>query len=329
MANSQTETLPGKSAWQGKLLHLIGNREVFLIIFIVLFGALATLLTPFFFNLDNFRQVLIAIALDATVAVGMTIVLVGGGIDLSVGSIIGLSSAVIGLAFQSGLGIPLAVLSAVAVGVLVGALNGTLIAYIKINPIITTLAMMGIARSVTYIVSGGYAFSSIPPAFIAFASGNLLSIPNSAIVAILCVAVFHYLLKRSAMLRKYYYIGGNEAAAYKAGLRVNRYKLMSFVIAGIFSSFAAILLVSRLGSTFPHSGLGTELRVISACIIGGCSMNGGKGTVLGSFLGVLLLGMIGNILLLLNVSVYWQGIVTGMILILAVASDALLGRTRK
>jgi ribose transport system permease protein len=116
---------------------------------------------------------------------------------------------------------------------------------------------------------------------------------------------------------------------YLAGLRVSLHKFMSYIIVAVFSSLAAMLLVSRLGSTFPHSGLGTELRVISACIIGGCSISGGKGTVLGSLLGVLLMGLINNILVLTNVSVYWQGIVTGIILILAVASDAVLNRTRK
>jgi ribose transport system permease protein len=299
------------------------------VLFIIVFGAVASLLTPYFLNVQNFRQILIAIALDGAVAIGMTIVLVGGGIDLSVGSVIGLSSAVMGLAFKNGLGIPLAILFAVVVGVVVGLINGTLITYVKINSIIATLALMGIARSATYILSGGYAFSSIPSNFIAFAAGSLFGIPNIAVVTLVCVLVFHFLLQRSVIFRKYYYIGGNEAAAFKAGLRVNPYKLMSYVIVAVFSSLAGILLVSRLGSTFPNSGLGAELRVITACVIGGASLNGGKGTVFGAFLGVLLLGLISNVLVLLNVSVYWQGIVTGVILVLAVASDALIDRTRR
>jgi len=329
MATMQNAVPTAKTDWRGIILRIIGNREIFLVIFIIIFGFIASRFTPYFLNIDNFRQILIAIALDGTVAVGMTIVLVGGGIDLSVGSIIGLSSAIIGLSFKSGLGILPALVLAVAVGVLVGVINGILISYVKINPIITTLAFMGIARSATYIVSGGYAFSSIPANFVAFAAGSVLNIPNTAIVALVCVIVFHFLLKRSVILRKYFYIGGNEAAAFKAGIRVNIYKFMSYVIVAAFSALAAILLVSRLGSTFPHSGLGTELRVISACIIGGCSMSGGKGTVLGAFLGVLLLGLISNILVLLNVSVYWQGIATGIILVLAVASDALIADARK
>ncbi len=320
-------TAPAKN-WKTTALDLAGNRELFLVVFIVLFSIATSIATPFFLNIDNFKQILIAIALDGTVAVGMTIVLVGGGIDLSVGSIIGFSSAIIGLCFARGLSIPATLLFALAGGVLVGMLNGSMIAYVRINPIITTLAMMGIARSATYILSGGYALSTIPDRFTAFAAGNVLGIPNTAVVALICVIVFHFLLLRSVVLRKYFYLGGNEAAAFKAGLRVNRFKFFSYVISAVFAALAAILLVSRLGSTFPHSGLGTELRVISACIIGGCSISGGKGTVLGSFLGVLLLGLIGNILVLLNVSVYWQGIATGLILLLAVASDAIINRSR-
>jgi ribose transport system permease protein len=234
-----------------------------------------------------------------------------------------------GLSFGNHVGIPVTLLFAVAAGVAVGALNGVLISYLKINPIITTLAMMGIARSATYIVSGGYALSTIPGSFTAFAAGNVLGVPNTAVVTIACALVFHFLLMRSAVLRKYFYLGGNAAAAFKAGLRVNLYTFMSYIIVAAFSALAAILLVSRMGSTFPHSGLGTELRVISACIIGGCSISGGKGTVIGSLLGVFLMGLINNVLVLLNISVYWQGIVTGVILILAVASDAVLSRARR
>jgi ribose transport system permease protein len=309
--------------------RIVSQRELFLLIFIFLFGIYASFATPYFLDVNNFKQILIAIALDGIVAVGMTIVLVGGGIDLSVGSVIGFAGALIGLAFGLGLSIPVAITLAMLGGVMVGAVNGGLISYLRINPIITTLAMMGIARSATYIVSGGYAFSTIPDAFKAFAAGNVFGIPNTAIVTIALVLIFNFLLKNSAALRKYFYIGGNESAAYKAGIRVDNLKFFSYVLAAAFAALAGILLVSRLGSTFPHSGLGTELRVISACIIGGASINGGKGTIIGAFLGVLLLGLINNILVLTNVSVYWQGIVSGTILILAVATDVLVNRTSK
>jgi len=311
-----------------ELVRVLKQREILLLLFILIFSIAASIASPYFLKLENFKQVFIAIALDSVVVVGMTIVLVGGGIDLSVGSIIGFCAALIGMSFQNGNATLPTVLFALLSGILIGAVNGGLIAYVNINPLIMTLAMMGIARSGSYIISGGYAFSSIPDAFTGFAAGNVLGIPNLVVVALVCVVVFGFLLAKNVILRNYYFIGGNEPAAYRAGIGVNRYKFMSYVICGIFSALAAILLVSRMGSTFPHSGLGTEIRVISACIIGGCSISGGKGTIFGSFLGVLLLGLISNILVLLGVSVYWQGIASGTILVLAVISDALLNRRK-
>ncbi len=307
-----------------RIRRLVTQREFLLTIFIVIFGVIATFATPYFLDFDNFRQVLIAISLDVIVAVGMTIVLIGGGIDLSVGSIVGLSAVIAGLAFGNEFSVPATIFFGLAVGALVGSINGALISYVKINPLITTLAMLGIARSATFILSGGYPLSSIPESFKAFAAGDVLSIPKIGIVALTCVIVFGLLLANNVFLRKYYFLGGNEAAAFRSGISVNWIKFLSYVICALFAAAAGLLLVSRMGSTFPHSGQGTELRVISACIIGGASINGGKGTIIGSFLGVLLLGLINNILVLTGVSVYWQGIVSGTILILAVASDALV-----
>lgn len=308
--------------------QIIFQREVLLAIFIVVFGLIASFATPYFFQFANFQQVFIAIALDMIVAVGMTIVLVSGGIDLSVGSVIGLCAAILGLAFGVGMSIPLVVMLAIAGGIVIGVINGVLIAWVKINPIITTLGTMTIARSGCYILTAGYPLSSIPPKFKAFSAGNFLGIPNNAVVALLCVIVADLALRNNVSLRKFFFLGGNEAAAFRAGIRVTWYKLLAYVISAVAAALAGILLVARLGSAFPHSGLGTELRVISACIIGGCSISGGRGTVIGSFLGVLLLGLISNVLVLSNVSVYWQGVITGIILILAVASDAILNKEK-
>jgi ribose transport system permease protein len=307
-----------------RMRRFVSQREFLLAIFILTFGVVATFATPYFLDIDNFRQILIAISLDVIVAVGMTIVLIGGGIDLSVGSIVGLSAVVAGLAFGNDLSIPVAVFLALAAGVLVGSLNGVLISYVKINPLITTLGMMGIARSATFVLSGGYPLSVIPEAFKAFAAGDLFGTPKIGIVAIVLIVISAVLLANNVFLRKYYFLGGNEAAAFRAGINVKLIKYISYAVCGAIAAVAGLLLVSRLGSTFPHSGQGTELRVISACIIGGCSISGGRGTIIGSFLGVLLLGLINNILVLTGVSVYWQGIVGGTILILAVASDSIV-----
>ena len=315
-----------------KISSLIGRlmvkRELMLALFIVLFGVIASFMSPYFLNLDNFKQVFIAIALDSIVAVGLTVILVSGGIDLSVGSTIGFAAALIGMLFQKGYPILPTIIFALLAGILVGLINGVLIAFVNINPLIMTLAMMGIARSGSYVISGGYAFSSIPDSYTAFAAGDVYGVPTLVIVALACVIVFGLLFSNNVTLRKYYFIGGNEAAAYRAGIRVEWYKFAGYLACGIFAALAGILLVSRMGSTFPSSGSGTEIRVVSACIIGGCSLNGGRGTIFGAFLGMLLLGLISNILVLVGVSVYWQGIASGTILILAVLQDALLNRRK-
>lgn len=308
--------------------RLLAKRELMLALFIILFGVVASIASPYFFNLENFKQVFLAISLDTIVAVGLTIILVSGGIDLSVGSTIGFAAALIGMLFQQGFPILPTVIFALLAGVLVGLINGVLIAFVNVNPLIMTLAMMGIARSGSYVISGGYAFSSIPESFTAFAAADVFGVPTLVIVALICVVVVGLLFSNNVVLRKYYFIGGNEAAAYRAGIRVEWYKFSCYLACGVFAALAGILLVSRMGSTFPSSGSGTEIRVVSACIIGGCSLNGGRGTIFGAFLGMLLLGLISNILVLMGVSVYWQGVASGTILILAVLSDALSNRRK-
>jgi len=308
--------------------RILMKRELMLTFFIILFGAFASIASPYFFQVQNFKQVFLAIALDSIVAVGLTIVLVSGGIDLSVGSTIGFSAALIGMLFQNGFSIFPTIIFALLAGALVGLINGVLIAFVNVNPLIMTLAMMGIARSGSYVISGGYAFSSIPKSYTAFAAGDVFGVPTLVIVALICVVVGGLLFSNNVTLRKYFFIGGNEAAAYRAGIPVGWYKFASYLVCGILAGLAGVLLVSRMGSTFPSSGSGTEIRVISACIIGGCSLNGGRGTIFGAFLGMILLGLISNILVLLGVSVYWQGVASGTILILAVLSDAISTRRK-
>jgi ribose transport system permease protein len=310
------------------ILRFLKQRETMLFIFVVLFVIIASFLSEYFLTLYNFEQILIGIALDAIVGIGMTILLVGGGIDLSVGSIIGFSAAIVGQSFLVGNSIPITILYAILGGLFIGAINGSLIAFVNINPIIATLAMMQIARSGAFIISQGFAFSAIPEEFLAISGGDIFGIPNLVIISIVCAIIFAYLLANNITLRKYFYIGGNEAGAFRAGINIERFKFFGYVITGFFASIAAILLVSRMGSTFPHSGTLTEFRVLSGALIGGASLGGGKGSIIGTFLGLLLLGLVNNILVLAGISVYWQGIAVGVILVLAVASDALMTRRK-
>ncbi|MDR1613385.1 MAG: ABC transporter permease [Planctomycetota bacterium] len=327
MSTDQADQAFAPKRKRSLLQTFLFKRELFLVVIILAFGGFASLLTPYFLDMYNFKQVLIATVVDGIVAIGMTMVLVSGGLDLSVGSIIGLSGIGIGLTFSHGQGVPAAMAAALACGLLVGGVNGLLIAVFRINPIIATLGMMGIARSATFILSGGYALA-IPNSFSALAEMEILGVPSIVIFTLVLVAAMDQLLKRQYHLVQFFYVGGNEEASFKSGIPVRGVKFASYILCGVFSAIAAILLISRMGSTFPHSGTGTEMRVVSACIIGGCSISGGKGTIIGSYLGVLLLALISNILVLLNVSINWQGVVSGAVLILAVLSDVFVNRKR-
>jgi len=308
------------------LQRLAHSREVVLLITLGVIALAASILSPYFFNAMNFTNILIAVSLDTVIIVGMTMVLVGGGIDLSVGSTLGFCATILARPFGAGIGSPVAIVIALVCGIAIGVINGLLIAYVGIDPLITTLGTMTIWRSATYITAGGNPLSDIPVSFKAFAQGNLLGIPNLFVIGLISIVVFDILLKSNTFFRKYYFVGGSEKSAFRAGIKVKWLKFLSYVITAVCSAVAAVLLVSRMGSAFPHSGLGTEMRVISACVIGGCSVVGGKGTILGSFLGVVLLALINNILVLIGIKAEWQGVVSGMILILAVLSDAIMLR---
>jgi ribose transport system permease protein len=290
--------------------------------FIVLACLVATSLSPYFFSIANLKNVLISCAVELIVAIGLTLVLVSGGIDLSVGSVVGMSSIVMALMFDNGWGIPMATAGALAMGLATGMANGVLISYAGLNPLITTLGTMTIGRSVVFILSGGYAFSAIPPRLkAAFNSEAILGIPNLVWFSMILFIVFDVLMRNNVWFRKFQFLGGNEVAAVRAGIETRRLKLLGYVICSLLASVAAITTVARMGSAFPNTGSGLELRVITAVIVGGCSIYGGRGTVVGAALGVIFLNLINNILVILSISVYWQGVAAGCVLILAILSD--------
>jgi ribose transport system permease protein len=310
--------------------RLLLSREVMITIMIVLVGIAATMLSPYFLTTANMKNIVIGMSIEMVVAIGLTIVLLSGGIDLSVGSVVALSAVVIALAFNSGASIPVAILAGMLAGVIVGVVNGVLIAYVGLNPLITTLGTMTIFRSAVYILSGGYAMSSIPGGFKNLANGAFLfGVPNLVVLVVVLVAIFHLLLWQNVWFRKFAFLGGSEMAALRAGIDVKRLKLAGYVICSLLAALGGVVVVARLGSAFPNTATGMELRVITAVIVGGCSIYGGRGTVLGSALGVLFLAMVNNILVLNAVSVYWQGVASGCVLILAVLSDAIINRGKR
>jgi ribose transport system permease protein len=309
---------------------LVHNREVTVVILIVVACIIAASLSPYFFSLANLKNVLISCAVEVILATGLTLVLVSGGIDLSVGSVVGMSAIVMALLFDAGWSVPIAAFGALGVGLLAGIANGVLISYAGLNPLVTTLGTMTIGRSVVFILSGGYAFSAIPPAFKdAFNVEAMFGMPNLVWFSIFLFVVFDILMRNNVWFRKFQFLGGSEVAAIRAGLATRRLKLQAYVICSLLASVAAITTVARMGSAFPNTGTGLELKVITAVIVGGCSIYGGRGTVLGSALGVLFLNLISNVLVIMSFSVYWQGVAAGSVLILATLSDVAVQRAKR
>lgn len=300
---------------------LLQARELRLFAVVIVAAFLIHVRTGIFFTEMNINAVGIGLATDAIIAVAMTIVLVGGGFDLSVGSMLAFGGIIVALLLNRDYPIIPAIVLTLAVGAGVGLINGLLIAFVKVNPLITTLGMMTILSSATLVVSGGYPQTGLPDDFLVLGQGYQLGIPISIWIAAILVIVGDFLLRRARWLRLVYYVGNNKEAAALTGIKVRRVQIFTYMLVAAAAAFAGIISTSRLSSAFPLAGKGTELRVIAACVIGGCSLSGGEGSVFGAFLGVVLMALINNALVLLNVSVYWQGIVSGLVLLGAVIFD--------
>jgi ribose transport system permease protein len=309
---------------------LLQDRIYSLALMIVLIGAGAAVVFPQTFpTFGNLSQILLNMSIDTIVAVGMMLLLISGVFDLSVGSVVAFSGGMAAMAMITlGWPVPIALVLGLLSAGLVGFINGYLIAYQGINPMIQTLAMMGIVRGGTLLL-GGSGIQNLPYWFNAISQSKLLGVQMPVWYMILTVSVFAFLANRSVFFRRYYYIGGNERAADLSGIRVRRMKLWGFILTSLLAGLAGLLLTSRLGTALPTAGRGLELRVITAVILGGASLSGGQGKIAGALLGALFMGLVSNVMILARVSGYWQEIILGLILIAAVWSDlALQKRTR-
>lgn len=307
-----------------------GFRETSLIIIILLVSGVLTILSPQFLTSSNLASTGIALVADGIIAIGMTVALVLGAFDLSVGSIMGLASVVAGSLYLAGVEIWFACLAAIIVGIICGVINGLFVGKVGLNPFITTLAMMGIARGTAYIFTQGSPLSigGIPESFRFIGTGSIAGVPFMIILLIIGTIVFDYLMRKSEAFRKVFYIGSNEKAAVLSGINVTKIKMGVFILTALLASIAGIITLARFSVASPTTGDSAELRAIAAAVIGGTSLKGGEGSIFGAVLGVLLLAVINNGLVLLNVSVYWQQFVTFMILLVAVTMDH-IGQKRK
>ena len=281
--------------------------------------------TPLFLTPNNIVNVLLQVTINAIVALGMTVVILTGGIDLSVGSVIGFAGATMAsLMGNNGWGLIPTMLVGLAIGVVVGIINGISIAKFKIQPMIATLATMQIFRGCTYLVCQGRTISGFTAAFKflgTYRIGGFL--PVQIIFMILLYVIMYFVLKYRKVGRFIYSIGGNEEATRLSGVNVVRYKVTAYAISGLMSSIAAIVLCGKLGSATANAGMSYEMDAVASSVIGGVSLLGGFGSVWGTLMGAAVIGIIQNGMNLLNISTYLQQVVTGCVVFIAVFFDAL------
>ncbi len=304
------------------LRSILAFRESILILVILAFAVVMTFASPVFLTWPNLEAILLGLTVEGTVAVGMAMLFVAGGLDLSVGSTLAFSGVVAGLALKAGVPAALAIVLALLAALAVGLANGLLIAKLKINAFIITLGLMITVRGLLLVMAHGQAVLNLPESFTVIGQGRLAGIQYPIYVMLVLVVVGDLLLRNTRFFRQSYYVGGSERAARLSGVNVDAVKIFSYCLIAVLAGISGLMITARFGSASLTVGTGLELRVITATIIGGASLSGGEGTVLGAFLGALFLGVLANVLNLLGVDVYWQNLVTGLMLILAVVFDA-------
>lgn len=323
---SETEPVQGPGTsnqtleWLKRLLRA---RETGIALVVIAMITFLSLRTDTFFTASNLAVVARQISLSAIIAMGMTLVILTGGIDLSVGSVVAITSVIVGLVMvRMNMPIWVAIIAGITVGVVVGLLNGIMIVRTKVPPFIITLGMMGLARGAALVITKGSSISGFPPSYLDIGQGFIFNlIPIPVVIAVVLAIIVHIILSRTAFGRRIYLLGSNEEAALLSGININSMKVAIFTICSALAAVEAVIETSRMATGQPASGSGYELTAIGAVIIGGASMLGGEGTILGTMLGAILLGLITNGLILMGISSYWQQVFSGTIIILAVALD--------
>jgi len=301
-----------------------GWIQTYMLIFIVIgLVVVMAVVSPNFLTTTNLLNVVRQIAINGILAIGMTVVCLTGGIDLSVGSIVAFSGIVTaGLLRDSGLPMIAVVLIAIIVGALMGLYNGYFVAYWNAAPFVVTLSMMTIGRGMTYVYCDGRPISNLPTNFLAIGKGSIAGIPVPTIILIAVFLLASVMLTKLKFGRYIYAVGGNDNAAMVSGINVKRIKMMVYVLSGTACGIAAIILTARVSAGLPTAGSGYELDAIAATVIGGTSLSGGRGRLWGTIVGAILLGIVNNGLDLLNVSSFYQQIVKGLIILGAILIDS-------
>ncbi|MEP6502457.1 MAG: ABC transporter permease [Betaproteobacteria bacterium] len=337
-ASLPTPTRPGALAWlQATLWHPAARQKLLAFASLVALLVFFSLASPNFLQVDNFVSILQATAVNGVLAIASTFVIVSSGIDLSVGTLMTFCAVMAGVVLTYfGLPLPLGILAAIASGALCGFVSGALIAKLKIPPFIATLGMMMLLKGLSLVISGTKPiYFNDTPGFSAISQDSLigdllpaLPIPNGVLILFLLAIAASVVLERTALGRYTYALGSNEEAIRLSGVNVDFWKIVVYALGGGICGIAGLLIASRLNSAQPALGQGYELDAIAAVVIGGTSLGGGSGTILGTIIGAFIMSVLTNGLRILSVAQEWQTVVTGVIIILAVWADILRRRGR-
>ena len=305
-------------------------RELALLVLVVVMTVVFSILYPVsFFSADNFRAILRNLAVDGILATGMMLMMICGAFDLSVGSMMSMTGVIAGWLMKAqGWPVPAAIVAALGVAALGGFVNGALVARLRVNALIATLATMGIFQGVAILI-GGPGITALPRGFARLGQSEWLGIQAPAWLMLALAGAMGYALRHTRPFRHYYYIGSNRKAALLSGIAVGQMQVLAFTLMGLIAGLAGIAFAARVGTAVSTAGAGAELKAITAVILGGASLAGGRGSIAGALIGVAFMAIVNNMLLIAQVSSYWQGIVLGAVLIAAVTVDSLVNRSRE
>lgn len=323
------EAKPSTALARPAICKPVFTRELALALLTVLVVLLYSVLFPVSFrSFENFSAILRNLAFEGILALGMMLMMIGGVFDLSVGAMASMIGVITGaLMKKAGLPVPVAVCAGLGIAALGGFLNGFIVAKVRVNALITTLGTMGIFQGIALLV-GGPGITFLPDSFTKFGQFEFLGL-QAPVWLLLALAIFaHYCLRHTRFFRQYYYIGSNPKAAHLSGIKVERMQMFAFTIMGVLAGIAGITYASRIATANSTVGIGSELQAITAVILGGASLAGGKGTIWGAMIGVFFMGLMKNVLIISRISSEWQGIILGAVLVAAVALDSIMNRKK-
>jgi ribose transport system permease protein len=326
-----TDAVPGATREDGPIAWRRRrgiSRELAVLALVVSLVVVFSILYPTsFFSAANFRAILRNLAVEGILATGMMMLMIGGAFDLSVGSLMSMTGVIAGWLMKiQGWPVPAAIVAALGVAALAGLINGALVARLRVNTLIATLATLGIFQGVAILI-GGPGITALPREFARLGQSEWLGIQTPAWVMMVLAGTMGYAMRHTRLFRQYYYIGSNRKAAFLSGIPVGRMQVLAFTLMGLIAGLAGIAFAARVGTAVSTAGAGAELKAITAVILGGASLAGGKGSIVGALIGVAFMAIVNNMLLIAQVSSYWQGIVLGAVLIGAVAVDSAVNRS--